>query len=250
MGRLEGKTAAITGGGGGFAHKVALTFAREGANLVLTDLNMESLEKVKADIDAHNYGVKVGIYQGNIGKEADVKKVFDAAKADFGHIDILVNNAGLSRNTKIQDMTMDEWQLFMDVNLTSVFLCSREVIPGMIERQAGKIINTSSIAGVTGRMGGLHYGTTKAGIVGFTRNLAAHVAADGINVNAVAPGPVMSPVWKDFTQEQIEGLMKSVIFKRWGEPEDIANLMLFLASSESDWITGEVINVNGGAFIG
>jgi len=162
----------------------------------------------------------------------------------------LVNNAGITQALPIQKVSVEDWQKGIDVNLKSAFLFCKTIIDNMIERNYGKIINISSIAGQTGRPVSVEYAASKAGIIGLTRNLAYQVAGDGINVNAIAPGPIVTPMLeKSFSKEISEKLKSTIPFRRQGRAEDIANAVLFLSSDEGGWITGQVIAVNGGAFM-
>lgn len=189
--------------------------------------------------------------QVDVSEEESVKSAFSQALEQMHTVDILINCAGYGRSSRIQDLTLEQWRRLLDVNMTGTFLCCREIIPHMVERQCGKIVNLASICAQTGRMVAVDYAGSKSGIVGITRALALQVAADGINVNAIAPGPVVTPLFeKNYTTEQMNSLLSTVPFKRKGTPTDIANLLLFLSSDESGWITGEVIAINGGAFIG
>lgn len=189
--------------------------------------------------------------QVDVSEEESVKSAFSQALEQMHTVDILINCAGYGRSSRIQDLTLEQWRRLIDVNMTGTFLCCREIIPHMVERQCGKIVNLASICAQTGRMVAVDYAGSKSGIVGITRALALQVAADGINVNAIAPGPVVTPLFeKNYTTEQMNSLLSTIPFKRKGTPTDIANLLLFLSSGESGWITGEVIAINGGAFIG
>lgn len=248
--RLEGKTAFITGANGGFGKAIANRFAQEGCDVCLCGRRAEALKPLCEELRGRYPQRRFISVVGQITDEADVRRMFREATEALGKVDILVNNAGTPHEAPITDVSLEKWNELLAVNLTAPFLCCREVIPQMLERKSGKIINMGSIAGMTARKSGVDYAATKAGIVGLTRCLAAQVAAEGINVNAVAPGPVMTPIFADFSQETLDKLMGSVIYKRWGKVEDIADLCLFLAGSESDWITGECVNINGGAFIG
>jgi len=191
------------------------------------------------------------VMQVDVSEEESVKSAFSQALEQMHTVDILINCAGYGRSSRIQDLTLEQWRRLIDVNMTGTFLCCREIIPHMVERQCGKIVNLASICAQTGRMVAVDYAGSKSGIVGITRALALQVAADGINVNAIAPGPVVTPLFeKNYTIEQMNSLLSTIPFKRKGTPTDIANLLLFLSSDESGWITGEVIAINGGAFIG
>lgn len=250
MDRLSGKRALITGAGGDFGRAIATLFAQEGADLILSDINSEAVEKVAKDIEALNTGAKIVVIACDVVKEDQVKNMFAKADEELGGVDILINNAGISKVSAIQEISLDEWNKLMDINLTGMFLCSREVVDQMIERKYGKIVNMSSISGVTWREVGAHYGASKAGVLGLTRTLAAQVAKYGINVNAVAPAAIRTSIQDSFAPEVLEKMMSTVLLNRCGYPKDIANLVLFLACEESSYITGECININGGAFMG
>lgn len=196
-------------------------------------------------------GGRAHVMQVDVSEEESVKSAFSQALEQMHTVDILINCAGYGRSSRIQDLTLEQWRRLLDVNMTGTFLCCREIIPHMVERQCGKIVNLASICAQTGRMVAVDYAGSKSGVVGITRALALQVAADGINVNAIAPGPVVTPLFeKNYTTEQMNSLLSTIPFKRKGTPTDIANLLLFLSSDESGWITGEVIAINGGAFIG
>jgi NAD(P)-dependent dehydrogenase (short-subunit alcohol dehydrogenase family) len=213
------------------------------------DINAESAQKVATEIA--KIGGRAHVMQVDVSEEESVKSAFSQALEQMHTVDILINCAGYGRSSRIQDLTLEQWRRLIDVNMTGTFLCCREIIPHMVERQCGKIVNLASICAQTGRMVAVDYAGSKSGIVGITRALALQVAADGINVNAIAPGPVVTPLFeKNYTIEQMNSLLSTIPFKRKGTPTDIANLLLFLSSDESGWITGEVIAINGGAFIG
>jgi NAD(P)-dependent dehydrogenase (short-subunit alcohol dehydrogenase family) len=247
--RLKNKVAIITGAGSGFGKEIAMTFAKEGAEIVAADINFKAAElvaKLINDTDGKCLPIQV-----DVSDEIQVKNMVQETINKFSKIDILINNAGLSRAANIQDISLDDWNMMIKVNLTGTFLCCKAVIDHMIEREYGKIVNMASISAQTGRPVGVDYSASKSGIVGITRTLAVQVAKYGINVNAIAPGPIQTPLFnKNYTPEAVERLKATIPFKRQGEPKDVANLALFLASDESGWITGEVIAINGGAFMG
>ncbi len=247
--KLKDKNVIVTGAGRGFGKKIAFKYAKEGANIVVADLNLDSAKKMKEEIKRlgrNALGVKV-----DISNKEMVDNLIKTAINKLGNIDILVNNAGIGNYQPIQEITEAQWNRLIDVNLKGTYLCSKAIIDHMIKRESGKIINISSISGVTGRPVGVDYSASKTGIIGITRTLAVHVADKGINVNAIAPGPIITPLMKEyFSKKTVDKLLSTIPFKRQGKPEDIAETALFLASESAGWITGEVINVNGGAFIG
>ena len=248
--RLEGKKAVITGGASGFGRETAIRFAQEGADVVLLDLNLEGAKEVAKEIES--LGRKAYPIACDVSKEEDVKSAFAQAFGKLGVIDILINIAGFGRGGwNIEDLSLEQWKKLIDVNLQGIFLCCREVIPHMEERQYGKVVNIASICGQCGRKVAVDYASSKAGVIGLTRALAMQVAKYGVNVNAIAPGPIVTPIFeKNYTPEQIKVLMDTLPFNRMGNTKDIANLFLFLASDEAGWITGECVAVNGGAYMG
>lgn len=245
---LTNKTAIVTGAGSGLGKQIVLTFAKEGADVVLIDVNLEGAEAVAQEI--RGLGRKAVAIKTDITNEADVKKMARTTVDAWGKIDILVNSAGISRSANIQDISLAQWNKMVSINLTGTFLCCREVIEQMIGQGYGKIINISSISGVTGRSVGVDYSATKSGVIGITRTLALQVADKGINVNAIAPGPIITPIHDTWLKEDLDKLLATVPFKRAGKPQDVAELALFLASDKAGWITGEVVSVNGGIFMG
>ena len=249
MARLDGKVAVITGGNGGFGSETALLFAKEGADVLICGRNEKTLEEARQKVA--QAGTKVVAVRCDVAVEDDVKNLFAVCDKEFGRIDILVNNAGLSRNYHIEDHPTDVWHELMSANLDSAFYCCREAAARMLKQgDGGSIVNLGSIAGMTGRDVSVAYAASKAGIVGLTRCLAAQLAPSGIRVNAVCPGPIPTPVFRDFPKDVQEKLMSTIKLNRWGCTADIANLILFLASEEGSWITGEAVNINGGAFMG
>ena len=248
--RLEGKKAVVTGGASGFGKETALLFAKEGAEVALIDMNLAGAEETAEEI--RKIGGKAWAIQADVSDEESVKNAFAKAFESLGVIDILINIAGFGRGGwNIEDLSLDQWKRLIDVNLQGVFLCCREVIPHMEERKYGKIVNIASICGQCGRKVAVDYASSKAGVIGLTRALAMQVAKYGVNVNAVAPGPIVTPIFeKNYTPDQIKVLMDTIPFSRMGTTMDVANLFLFLASDESGWITGECVAVNGGAYMG
>ncbi len=247
--RLKDKNVIITGGASGFGKEIALTFAREGANIIIADLDKAEGAKIADEIIDLNQ--KALFIEMDVSKKSDVDKMVKIAIEKFKQIDILVNNAGIANFRDIQEISEEQWDKLININLKGTYLCSRSIIEHMIEKESGKIINMASISGVTGRPVGVDYSASKSGIIGITRTLAVQVAKYGVNVNAIAPGPIITPLMeKYFNEETIERLLATIPYKRQGKASDIAGTALFLASEDSDWITGEVINVNGGAFIG
>ena len=244
-GRLSGKRAIVTGAGRGIGLGIARAFLAEGASVLLNDIDNSLLERSVATLIEH--GSRVASVQGDVSNPDDVRRIVEGAETAFGGIDVLVNNAGIGGVGKtLLDLSLSEWDLMLRVDLTSVFICCQEVVPLMLEQGRGSIINLSSITGVEGTAGSVPYSSAKAGVIGLTKSLAKELAGKRINVNAIEPGMI------DTDMSRARGQQKSaaaVLWPRIGQPEDIANLALYLASDESEFVTGQVIGINGGAWM-
>lgn len=244
--KLEGKTAIITGAGQGMGKAIAKLLARHGANVALIDINEEMLKETANEIKMAE-GQAIWM-KANVSSYQDVKCVIDETIKVFLTIDILVNNAGILRSTKFMDISEQEWDLVMDINLKGVYLCSQAVLPAMKNQNGGKIINMSSSAGRSvSTLGGAHYTASKAAVLGLTRHLAKEMALYNINVNAVCPGLIDTEmVRKTCPPEQIRHYENSFPMHRLGTVREVADLVLFLACSDSSYITGASIDINGG----
>lgn len=242
------KIALVTGGSKGIGACICKELAKNGYTVVI---NYNSSEKEAKSVleEILSLGGEASIYKANVSNREEVKSMFDYIKNTYNTIDLLVNNAGISSLNLITDTSDEEWDNIIDTNLKSVFLCCREALKIMVSNHSGKIINMSSMWGVTGGSCEVAYSASKAGVIGFTKALAKEVGPSNINVNAVAPGVVMTSMMEDFTEDDISVLKEETPLMRVGYPIDVANIVLYLASSKSDFITGQVIGVNGGICI-
>ena len=239
------KLALITGGTRGIGKQIALTFAKEGYDIAINyRTENDDLKNIKKEIEANN--VKCFSVQGDVTKFEDCEKFVKQIVEEFGKIDVLVNNAGITRDTLLMRMKEEDFRQVIDTNLIGTFNVTKNVISYMMKAKNGRIINISSVVGISGNAGQTNYAASKAGIIGFTKSLAKEVASRNITVNAVAPGFVdtqMTAVLKDDIKEEIA---KKIPLKRMGTPQDVANVVKFLASNDSSYITGQVIHVDGG----
>jgi len=245
--RFAGKVAIVTGAGRGMGKATALTLACEGAAVVANDVRPELAMSVAEEIRAA--GGEAIAHVADVSDESQVREMVDVAVERFGTVDILVNNAGILRATRpLETISLEEWELMMAVNVTGVFLCTRAVLPIMKAKRSGKIVNISSSAGrSTSTFGGAHYTTSKAAVLGLTRHTARETAPYNINVNAIAPGSMDTEMVREMsTPEQIKQERQSIPLGRLGTAQDEANLVVFLCSEESSYITGATIDINGG----
>ncbi len=242
---LEGKVAIITGASRGIGKAIAMTFAKEGANIAFTDIvkdeNFENTEKAlnALGIQAKGYVSDAGDFDGS-------HKTVEEILKDFGKIDILVNNAGITRDNLLLRMTEDQWDLVIKVNLKSVFNMTKAVLRTMMKQRAGSIINISSVVGVSGNAGQANYSASKAGIIGFTKSVAKELGSRNIRSNAIAPGFIMTDMTKQLPEEVKSGWYEKIPLGRGGEPEEVAKVAVFLASDLASYVTGQVISVCGG----
>lgn len=243
---LNGKVAIVTGGTRGIGFEVVRTFLNNGASVALLGSKEESVTRAinKLKEENENYPV-IGFYP-DLASEKEVKEVFSKVANEFGHIDILVNNAGLSSSTKIEDYTIEEYDKIANVNMKGVFICSKEIVPYLKETK-GNIINISSMVSIYGQSAGCVYPMSKFAVNGLTKSLSRELASVGIRVNAVAPGITKTDMVASLPDEVIKPLIATIPIGRIGEPKDIANACLFLASDMASYVTGEIMQVDGGA---
>jgi len=242
--KLKGKVSLVTGAARGIGKEIALTLAREGSAIVLWDINSELCKKVEEQIK--KLGTNALFSEVEVSNLEEVSNAVKTAVEKFGTIDILVNNAGITKDTLIIRMKEEDWDKVIAVNLKGVFNCTKEVIPVMMKKSWGRIINITSVIGIIGNRGQANYAASKAGIIGLTKSIAKEVASRNITCNAIAPGYIETEMTSRLPESVKEAYIKSIPLARAGTPSDVANLVLFLAQDESSYITGQVINVDGG----
>jgi 3-oxoacyl-[acyl-carrier protein] reductase len=244
---LTGKVALVTGAAQGIGKAVALLLARNGADLVVSDINLEKAQETAKEIQA--IGRKALAVKVDVANLRDVERMVQAVLEQLHQIDILVNNAGITRDKLILRMTEEDWDAVIDVNLKGTFNCTKVVIRHMSKQKSGKIVNIASVVGEMGNAGQANYSASKAGVIGFTKTIAREFAQRGINVNSIAPGYVETPMTNALPEKVKEELKRMIPMERLGRPEDIAEAVLFLVSASSNYITGQVLNVNGGIYM-
>lgn len=245
--RLQGKVAIVTGAARGIGEAISFKLANEKANVVLCDVDSlvtETAERIKRQTNTENLAFVVNIINLNEVEEM-VKKTVEK----FGRIDFLINNAGITRDNLIVRMTEKEWQDVLDVNLKGAFNCIKVVSKEMIKQRYGRIINISSVVGLMGNPGQANYSASKSALIGLTKSLAKELASRNILVNAIAPGFIKTRMTEKLPEEQKKKLLEIIPLGRFGEPEEVANLVVFLCSDESSYITGQVISINGGMYM-
>lgn len=242
--RLQNNVAIITGGANGIGYAAVERFAEEGAQVIIADY--DEVKGLAAANHLNEKGFDVTFIQVNVANRESVQELIDQSIERYGGIDILVNNAGITRDAMLSKMDPADFQQVLDVNLNGVFYCTQSVLPHLIEKGKGKIINTSSVSGVYGNFGQTNYAASKAAVIGMTKSLAKEIGRKGINVNAVAPGFTRTAMVDKMPDNIIEQMTSSIALQRLATPKDIANAYLFLASSESDYVHGHVLHVDGG----
>lgn len=242
--RLKDKISLITGAAQGIGKAIALKFADEGSDIILLDINKEKCEEVAREITNKNR--RTWIYKIDVSDYNQVEELFNNEIEKWGRLDVLVNNAGITKDNLIVRMKEDEWDNVIKINLKGVFNFCKAASRFMMKQRTGVIINISSIIGLVGNAGQVNYSASKAGIVGITKSLAKELASRNIRVNAVAPGFIETPMTEELNEERKQLMLKAIPLNRIGTPEEVSDLVLFLASGESSYITGQVINVDGG----
>jgi 3-oxoacyl-[acyl-carrier protein] reductase len=245
---LEGRVALVTGASQGIGRACALRLAASGASVALAARNQEKLQQVAADIAAA--GGQAAAFTIDVAQEEQIKAGVRAALDKFGKIDILVNNAGITRDQLVMRMKRADWDAVLNTNLTATYLCIQAVIGSMLKQRWGRIINITSIFGQIGQVGQVNYSASKAGLIGLTMAVAREVASRNITVNAVAPGYIETSMTSGLAAEMKESILKMIPLGRAGTDADVAHAVSFLASDEAAYITGHVLNVNGGILMG
>ncbi|MBU3144478.1 3-oxoacyl-[acyl-carrier-protein] reductase [Clostridium sp. CF012] len=242
---LKGKTAVVTGASRGIGRAIALKLAKLGANIVVNYRNsVDAVQEVVKEIEA--LGVRALAVQCDISSYSDVEHMMKKCIEEFGSLDILVNNAGITKDGLLMRMKEEDFDSVIDINLKGAFNCTRHVSAIMLKQRSGRIINISSVSGLTGNAGQVNYSSAKAGIIGMTKAVAREFASRGVTCNAIAPGYIQTDMTESMPSKAKEAIMNNIPLKRLGMPGDVANAVAFLASEEASYITGQVINVDGG----
>lgn len=248
MGLLDGRKALVTGASRGIGREIAKAFAREGADVVVNyHTSEECADEVGTEIE--KYGRRTWIYPADTSKLEDVKKMKIAIERYFGNIDILVNNAGINIDRLFIKMTEDDWSKVIAVNLTGFFNCTHIFVDHILQSKHGRIINITSVVGQMGNIGQVNYAAAKSGIIGMTKALARELARKNVTVNAIAPGFIATDMVKKIPERVKEKILPQIPMGRFGKPEEVADVCVFLASDMAAYITGHVINVNGGMYM-
>lgn len=238
------KTVIVTGSGRGIGKSIALKFAELGANVIVCDIEKELAETTAGQIGNGALGLKA-----DVTNAADIDNLLEKARKEFGHIDIVINNAGITRDTLMIRMAEKDWDMVLDINLKGAFLVTKAAAKVMMKQRYGRIINISSIVGINGNAGQANYSASKAGLIGLTKSAAKELGARGVTVNAVAPGFIETEMTEHLPDEAKEAFLGRVLIKRPGSSDDVASAVLFLASDEASYITGQVLPVDGGLTI-
>jgi 3-oxoacyl-[acyl-carrier protein] reductase len=252
---LSGRTAVVTGASQGIGRTCALKLSRCGANVALVARNQQKLEEVAREIGSMNSGgtgipARALVVPADVENEDQVKTAFKTVIGEFGKTDILVNNAGITRDQLIMRMKRADWDAVLNTNLTSAYLCTQQAITSMLKQRWGRIINITSVFGQMGQAGQANYASSKAGLIGLTMAVAREVGSRNITCNAVAPGFIETAMTSALSDELKKSALQMIPLGRVGTPEEVANCVAFLASEEAAYITGHVLNVNGGMLMG
>jgi len=244
MKNLEGKTAIVTGASRGIGKAIAINLAKAGADIAFTDLVYDDLAK-QTESEIKNLGVKVKAYSSNAGNFEDCQNTVEEIIKEFGRVDILVNNAGITKDNLLMRMTEADWDAVLTVNLKSVFNMTKAAQRIMLKQRNGSIINVSSVVGVAGNAGQANYSASKAGIIGFTKSIAKELGCRNVRCNAIAPGFIITEMTDKLPKEVVESWYEKIPLRRGGTPDEVADVVQFLASDMSSYVSGQVINICG-----
>ncbi|KJR49110.1 3-oxoacyl-[acyl-carrier protein] reductase [Desulfosporosinus sp. I2] len=247
--KIKDRVALITGSGQGIGKAIALTFAQEGAKIAVNDISFNEVKALETVEELRKLGVEAELFLADVSKEDEVNSMVGKIIERFGKVDILVNNAGINRDGLLHKGVLTNWEAVMAVNLTGPFICTKAVLPSMRTQGYGRIVNLSSLTARIGIFGTGYYATSKAGLIGLTKVTAVENVSKGITCNALAPGYINTDMMNKYPEEQLKALIASIPVGRFAEPKEVADAALFLASDSSAYITGAVLDINGGSFI-
>ncbi len=246
---FDGQVVIVTGSGSpkGIGKTIAKTFAKQGATVIIADMNTEGVKSTVSEIEGEG-GKAFGI-ELNVTDKESVDNMVKTVMDKYGRIDVLVNNAGISQKVTVEDMTLEDMKRIFNVNMFGLFLCTQACMKPMREAKYGRIVNLSSVSGKRGGgvFGGAHYSASKAAVLAFSKNLSREISAEGVTINSVCPGLINTEIWKSLPKEDADKVIDGIPMGRPGETQEVANAILFLASKEASYITGEEIDINGGS---
>ena len=247
--KINNRVALITGSGQGIGKAITLNFAREGAKIAVNDITFNEAKAMETVEELRKLGVEAELFLADVSIEDEVNSMVEKVIERFGRVDILVNNAGINRDGLLHKGNLVNWEAVMAVNLTGPFICTKAVLPSMRAQGYGRIVNLSSLTARIGIFGTGYYATSKSGLIGLTKVTAVENVTKGITCNALAPGYINTDMMNKYPEEQLKALIASIPMGRFAEPEEVADAALFLASDSSAYITGAVLDINGGSFI-
>lgn len=242
---ISGKTAFITGSGRGLGRSAAEKLAQEKVNVIITDINEDLAFSTASELEK-KYKVKTHAIKHDVSSDESTKEAVKTAVENFGRIDILINNAGITRDARLMMMKKEDWQLVLNINLTGAFYCTKYISKQMLKQKSGTIVNIASVVGIMGNIGQANYSASKAGLIGLTKTTAKELAERGITVNAIAPGYIHSDMTEQISEAASRKMLEMIPMKSYGDPDDVANAVLFLVSKQARYITGQVLNIDGG----